>query len=1076
VSEAERVGHNAPARPAGLTSFTLTTEQVTTVIRIEAQLLLLVLLAVASARAQAPTGTVSGVVTDPAGGPIAGARVRLTNRDSGLTRSLTTSAEGDYGAAALPPGMYQVTAEADGFGPLERTAAVETGMTTTLDLTLQVGGISERVTVSTAGPLMQYEHHQVGGLVSREQIEDLPLNGRNFLELAKLEPGVQPPARASSNRTFVPALGQPVGNSGRGTRVTVDGGSIMAVGNGGSAMGFSQEVVQEFQVATVNFDLTTGLTNGAAVNVTTRSGGNELHGTAFYFFRDHTLAAYPALKREPANPDPFFQRRQFGFALGGPVRRDRFFFFGTYERNEQRGIVATTLLVPEFAHLSRITPSPYFGTQFSLRLDGRLSDAHTAFIRYSHDGIWAFGPPTTQPSAYPSVWTRQPAWVDQSILGLTSVFRNTLVNDLRFSYFYVSSSQVAVTRQECPGCLGIGAPSITVAQTGLSLGSSMIQQTLGRRFHLYDYVTWQRAAHRMRFGVDWEYNRGGTLTISNEPATLTLFSPQRAQQAGIPLPSKFRTLDDILQLPLQSVTVGVGNPRMPQENGSLVRSWHTLRLFFQDTWRLNSRLNVNYGVGWSIDRNLNYDLTKPALLAPILGADGLGTTRKQWKNFSPVLGLAWAPAPDGKTVIHGGAGLFYDFLFPGFLDSERALLGPPGSGRQTIAGNRLLNCLPGIPGVPMGTPLNFPNTPTRFTGANLLSCLPTIRAELTQNLANADPSVQAIQLTKQAGGLNPVKVPSWSALHINLGIQREIAREFVVSADFAYRHFDHLGLGELDLNHFNSARGPVIPRCLNEAQRNDPHALCSTGSINVATNAGRATYKGLLVRADKRFSHGFQLLGSWAYSSNTGTSTPGGDGRQPPGFNLDDWLSNRGPLDRDITHIVNLAVIVQLPARFHLGFNLSYASAPPFTAFVGGNDFNGDGTTNDLLPGTTVNTFNRHLGRAELENLVARFNQTYAGEIDAKGSAIRTLVLPARYWFGDNFHSLDLRLSREFVFAERWRVSLIGEVFNVYNAANLSGHSGDLTSSGFGQPSARFTQVFGSGGPRAFQFGMRLSF
>ena len=212
--------------------------------------------------------------------------------------------------------------------------------------------------MDTAAPLIQYEHHQVGGLVSRKQIEDLPLNGRNFLELAKLEPGVQPPTRAASNRNFVPALGQPVGNSGRGTRVTVDGGSIMAVGNGGSAMGFSQEVVQEFQVATVNFDLTTGLTNGAAINVTTRSGGNELHGTALYFFRDHTLAAYPALNREPANPDPFFQRRQFGFALGGPIRRDRFFFFGTYERNEQRGVAATTLLVPEFRALESHHPQP----------------------------------------------------------------------------------------------------------------------------------------------------------------------------------------------------------------------------------------------------------------------------------------------------------------------------------------------------------------------------------------------------------------------------------------------------------------------------------------------------------------------------------------------------------------------------------------------------------------------------------------------------------------------------------------------------------------------------------------------
>ena len=125
------------------------------------------------------------------------------------------------------------------------------------DANLVVGVANDSVTIDDALPQMRYDSHTVGGTVTRRQIQDLPLNGRSFLELAKLEPGVQPPTRASSNRLFVPALGQPQGNNGRGTRVTVDGGSIMAIGNGGSAIGFSPEVLQEFQIATVNFDLTT---------------------------------------------------------------------------------------------------------------------------------------------------------------------------------------------------------------------------------------------------------------------------------------------------------------------------------------------------------------------------------------------------------------------------------------------------------------------------------------------------------------------------------------------------------------------------------------------------------------------------------------------------------------------------------------------------------------------------------------------------------------------------------------------------------------------------------------------------
>ena len=762
------------------------------------QLLLIgTLLAADPALAHAPTGTIAGVITDPAGTTVPGVHVRITNRDSGLTRTLTTNGEGRYSAPALPPGPYLVLVEAQGFRRMEQKGTVETGKTVIFDFRLQVGEITETVTVDTTPSLIQYEGHQVGGLITRDQIENLPVNGRNPLELAKLEPGVQPPVRASSNRTFVPVLGQPLGNNGRGTRITVDGGSIMAVGNGGSALGLSQEVMQEFQVSTVNFDLTTGLTNGAAINITTRSGGNELHGTGFYFFRDHNFAAYPALNREPANPDPFFQRRQYGFAIGGPIQKDRFFFFGTYERNEQRGVVSTTLLTPEFASLSRITRSPFFGNQLSVRVDGRLSSSHTGFIRYSHDGIRAYGPGTTQPTAYPSSWTRQPGWADQGIVGLTSVLSEQWVNDLRFSYFYVSSSQTPVTYQECPGCLGVGAPTIIVGnatQREISLGGSGIQRTVGRRFHLNDYLTVQQGSHRPRFGVDWEYNRGGALSSSNEPASLTLYAPQRARQAGIAVPTNFRTLDDILQLPLQSVTVGIGDPRVSQANGSLVRSWNTLRVFFQDNWRLNSQLNINYGLGWSIDRNLNYDLTKPTLLAPLLGADNLGPTRKEWKNLSPVFGLAWSPASDGKTVVRAGAGFFYDFLFQGFLDTERALFGPPGSGRQNISGNRILNCLPGIQGVPVGAPLNFPNSPSRFTGANLLTCLPEIRAELSRNLATADPSVQTIQLTKQSGNFNSVNVPSPRSLHVNVGIQREIMRDFVVNADFVYRHFTHFEL------------------------------------------------------------------------------------------------------------------------------------------------------------------------------------------------------------------------------------------------------------------------------------------
>ena len=429
-------------------------------------------------------------------------------------------------------------------------------------------------------------------------------------------------------------------------------------------------------------------------------------------------------------------------------------------------------------------------------------------------------------------------------------------------------------------------------------------------------------------------------------------------------------------------------------------------------------------------------------------------------------------------MIRAGAGIFYDFLFQQNLDQERALFGPPGLGRQTIPGSSITNPLGGITGVAAGVPLQF-NAPTLFSGADLMAILPSIRADQQQKPTyTGDSAVQAIQITKQAAtGLYPVNVPTWSAQHFNLGFQRQIARDFVLSGDFVYRHFIHGGLGAsgVDLNHYNSVQGPIVQTCT-PAQRNDAQALCSTGPINVWQAASRQTYKGLLVRAEKRFSHRYQILGSYAYSSNTGTAGTGGG----VGLNLANWLKNPGPLATDFPHILNLAVVVQLPARFEMGINYSYSSAAPFSATVGsspnGIDFNGDGTFGDLLPGTIVNSFNRGLGRSDLIRLVDAFNRNYAGTSDPHGRVIPTITLPRTFGFGDNFHSLDLRLTRNFQIREFWHAALIGEVFNLYNKANLSGYSGDLTSTAFGQPTSRATQIFGSGGPRAFQLALRMSF
>ena len=530
--------------------------------------------------AQVPTGAITGLVSDGTGARIAGATVIVTNKETGLKRTVVASSIGDYTVSVLLPGAYEVIADAPGFKRLARETVVDTGNTATVNFSMQIGPSTDYVTVEDASPQIHQESHEVDGTITRPQIEGLPVNGRNFLELAKLEPGAQQPTRTSNNRTLVPLLGSPVGQNGRATRVTVDGGSVMEVGNGGSAMGFSQEAVEEFEVSTVNFDLSTGATASGAVNVATRSGGNELHGAGFLFFRDHHLSAYPALERDPFNPDPFFQRRQFGLALGGPIRKDRAFFFGTFERTEQRAVVSTDLLAPDFAALSGIYPSPTYVNQLGVRTDFKLSESQSMFVRYSHEGSFSYAG-----DGYPSTWPRQNEWTDQSILGLTSQFGARVVNELRFSYFFVSFAQHPPETAECPGCLGMSTPSITLGQD-LSIGSSSTLALLGRRYQLNDVVSWQKGLHHIRFGGDWETSRGGRTIFGDDPVTL-LCSPQDVRDFNalqppnlqIPLPAGFLTLPELLQLPLQNFSVGIGDPFVPQVGFGSARVWPLVHVF-----------------------------------------------------------------------------------------------------------------------------------------------------------------------------------------------------------------------------------------------------------------------------------------------------------------------------------------------------------------------------------------------------------------------------------------------------------------------------------------------------------------
>src|SRR6516164_4601320 len=390
------------------------------------------------ASAQAPTGSIAGVVRDSAGAVVPNAVLNITNTATDFSRSLTTNAEGLYSAPALAPGEYEVRVEMQGFRNLVRQATVIAGGSTTVDLALSLGTAQEVVTVEAASAQINYESHTVAGVIARESIQDLPLNGRSSLQLASLEPGVtvNPGATSQFNAMFnVSILGSNGGataGSGVGPLITMDGGVINDEVEGGTSMNFSQEVVQEFQIQSVNFDASTGIAVGGAVNIVTRSGSNNFHGSAYFYFRDHNMAAYPGLRRSAFNPNPFFARRNPGAWLGGPVIKDKLFFFFSYEHLNQTSVITEQNDLVSLQPLNAIWPSPLHYDWLTARIDYSLSPKHTLFARFSHDGNGNFGPYSG--TGAPSAWIHNSNWSDQSIIGLTSVLSASVVNDFRAQY------------------------------------------------------------------------------------------------------------------------------------------------------------------------------------------------------------------------------------------------------------------------------------------------------------------------------------------------------------------------------------------------------------------------------------------------------------------------------------------------------------------------------------------------------------------------------------------------------------------------------------------------------------------
>ena len=1071
--------------------------------------------------AQAPVGTVSGTVMDSTGAVLPNATITITNKATSVARTLTANEGGLYSAPALVPGDYEVRGEMPGFRTLVRDAQVIAGSTTTVNMTMTPGATPEVVTVEAATAQINYETYTVAGVIPRDSIQDLPLNGRSSLQLASLEPGVTVTAGATSqfnamfNVSILGATGGANAGSGVGPLITMDGGVINDEVEGGTSMNFSQEVVQEFQIQSVNFDASTGIASAGGVNIVTRSGSNDFHGSAYFYYRDHNMAAYPGLKRSAFNPNPFFARRNPGVWIGGPVKKDRLFFFVSYEHMNQTSVITEQNDLPSLQPLNAIWPSPLHYNWLTARSDYRLSDKHSLFLRYSHDGNANFGP--YNGTGAPSAWIHNSNWSDQTIMGLTSAISASLVNDFRAQYHYWENKGPNATAAECQlPCVGSGLPGITsmigsstfTYGAGNSVNSPQFHQS--RSFQFSDTVSWQKGTHRLRFGMDYEQMRTAYKPWDVcDPACVALYSPEstRAQAAAFPagsfanLPVAIRTTADLLNVPVFPLAaslysgVGIGDGSYPgyyeHDKGGVN---HRIHPWVADSWKVSPSFTLNLGLGYDLETGLFSTFFKrPQYLAPILNGQtggvprGLGGTPTRYLDFAPQFGFAWAVGGDKKTVIRGGAGLYWDTQGVWQQFRQDSSIGPVGDGRITLAASAFTNIFPnkyylapdGVKPVNIGEALPV-NALSNITFGEFVQVInqqvPALHAGLFGNTPKSGPySVSNIEVTKQGVEIYPADFPLVHSYQTSIGFQRELGRDMVISVDWARRQGVHNNLGELDLNRFNrtaSGLTPVIPRCATTPDFTVGHE-CSTGGITFWVPEGRSVYDGLLVKVQKRLSNRYQFTASYALQKLVSVINANA--------NLDNYFASYGPsLPKQN---LNVAGSVEMPWRFKLSVNSSIISPTPVNPIITGIDLNGSGNTSfplsEAVPGLTYNCFNYGCGKSDLARAVNTFNSTLAGTKARNGATVPRLNLPSQYALGTPVFAQDFRITREFPIKERARFMMFGEFFNAFNIANLTYSTLPILNSGaFGQPTGRLGQAstFGSGGPRAIQVGSRFTF
>jgi hypothetical protein len=973
------------------------------------------MLTAASAAAQQPaTGTIRGRVVDPQKQGVA-AQLRMVQSQTGLARETRADPAGHFAIMSVVPGEVELTVQAAGFAPSRLNGLViQVGSVLDLEITLQISSLQEEITVSGTAGTVDIVGSEIGTVISAREIASLPLNGRNFLELAMLAPGNAPAP------SFDPTKAQSVivssaGGLGRGGNITIDGMDDNDDVVGGPLQNIAQDAVQEFQLVTNRFSAEHGRSAGSVINVVTRSGGEQASGSAGLFLRDARWQARSPLLDGRADEEIPFDRQQAFATLGGPLGLSGAFGFGALEvRNQDGGVLVGTRNTAAGTIAQSFAPAPLDDVLGTARLDWRAGSSDDLMVRYSiqrQDDISAsalerpIGTASQRQSSRNRIQSALGAW--------TRAISSRAVNALTVSFSYFDNRIAPVE------------PGVQLTFPSLAGGSSfrIPQGTTQRRWQIADSLSLARGTHAWKFG--------GQVQRVDAHFDLGVFRDGRIEFVE-DFPAFDRngdghvTDDDLLF----AVTLRSGRP----DRDLVIPDADNVHLagFIQDDWRVRPQLTLNLGLRYELDTDVN-NISRVGELNPLVAPFVNGARRRDTNNLGPRVGFNWSTS-DAHTSIRGGYGLYYDRVTLQIQSLERGL-----DGRalpvEVRAGNLLF-----MDPVTGRVPPFAPTLSSPFTGFILPGA--------------------------GASGINIIdsRLQNPNVHQLSLGIERQLGAGRVLRVDVVRNEGRNFIIGRTVGTVFN----PVV---------GGPDRV-----VNLESSA-ETEYQALLIEFERRYSgrYGLRAAYTWSKASNYANDDqiPFGAGPIDP----EDLRREFGPAPNDQRHRLTLSGAVDLGGAVQLAGIWRIASGVPMDI---------------LLPDgqSRIPTISRNAG-GRVFNSAGELND-FLREVNANGG-VGGEPLPlvsdgAR--FTDGFNALDLRVSRPFV-AGGLRIEAIAEVFNLFNVTNVLGTSnrnysgyvnalvrdsndpadpGYLRSSRFGTPVSTAGGVFGSGGPRALQFGVRVTF